>query len=306
MSQFIIRRVLWIFLVMFASITFTFILTYIIPADPASQVAGPTAGQTEINNIRVSLALDQPVHVQYLTYLSNLLRGDLGRSWMFRRPVVDAMLNALPASFMLALAGGIIELLLGALIGVVSAVYRYRWIDRVSMIFALIALSLPHFWFGLLLLYVFGFLLPIFPLGGFGGVQHLVLPALAVGIPFSAWYARMLRSGIREILTEDYVRTARSKGLRDFRVLLKHVMPNALIPVITMWGMDLGRFIAGLALVEVIFGWPGLGWQAVQAAKNLDVPMVMGTVLVVSAIMSVMNLIVDVVYGMLDPRVRFS
>ncbi|MBI5652740.1 MAG: ABC transporter permease [Chloroflexi bacterium] len=306
MSNYILRRVFWIFLVMFAAITFTFFLTYVIPADPAAQIAGPTAGAREIENIRKDLALDQPVHVQYFNYLGNLLRGDLGRSWMFRRPVSDAILGALPASFMLALAAGIVELLIGAIIGTISAVYRYHWIDRVSMIFALIALSLPSFWFGLILLYVFGFLIPIFPLGGYGGIQHLVLPALAVGIPYSAWYARMLRSSIREILGEDYVRTARAKGQRDFRVILKHVMPNALIPVVTMWGMDLGRFIGGLALVEVIFGWPGLGWQAVQAAKNLDVPVVMGSVLFVSAIMSVMNLIVDIVYGWLDPRVRLS
>lgn len=306
MSHYILRRVFWIFLVMFAAITFTFFLTYVIPADPAAQIAGPTAGAREIENIRKGLALDQPVHVQYFNYLGNLLRGDLGRSWMFRRPVSDAILGALPASTMLALAAGLVELLLGAIIGTISAVYRYHWIDRVSMIFALIALSLPSFWFGLILLYVFGFLIPIFPLGGYGGIQHLVLPALAVGIPYSAWYARMLRSSIREILNEDYVRTARAKGLRDLRVILKHVMPNALIPVVTMWGMDLGRFIGGLALVEVIFGWPGLGWQAVQAAKNLDVPVVMGSVLFVSAIMAVMNLIVDVVYGWLDPRVRLS
>jgi peptide/nickel transport system permease protein len=306
MSNYIIRRVFWIFLVMFAAITFTFFLTYVIPADPAAQIAGPTAGAREIENIRKGLALDQPVHVQYFNYLGNLLRGDLGRSWMFRRPVSDAILGALPASTMLALAAGIVELLIGAIIGTISAVYRYHWIDRVSMIFALIALSLPSFWFGLILLYVFGFLIPIFPLGGYGGLQHLVLPALAVGIPYSAWYARMLRSSIREILNEDYVRTARAKGQRDFRVILKHVMPNALIPVVTMWGMDLGRFIGGLALVEVIFGWPGLGWQAVQAAKNLDVPVVMGSVLFVSAIMAVMNLLVDIVYGWLDPRVRLS
>jgi len=306
MSNYILRRVFWIFLVMFAAITFTFFLTYVIPADPAAQIAGPTAGAREIENIRKGLALDQPVHVQYFNYLGNLLRGDLGRSWMFRRSVSDAIIGALPASFMLALAAGLVELILGAIIGTISAVYRYHWIDRVSMIFALIALSLPSFWFGLILLYVFGFLVPIFPLGGYGGLQHLVLPALAVGIPYSAWYARMLRSSIREILNEDYVRTARAKGLRDLRVILKHVMPNALIPVVTMWGMDLGRFIGGLALVEVIFGWPGLGWQAVQAAKNLDVPVVMGSVLFVSAIMAVMNLIVDIVYGWLDPRVRLN
>ena len=306
MTNYTARRVLWIFLVMFAAITFTFILTYLIPADPATQVAGPTAGAREIENIRKALALDQPVYIQYFNYIGNLLRGDLGRSWMFRRPVTDSILSALPASLALAFAAGLVELIVGAVIGTISAVFRYSWIDRVSMIFALIALSLPSFWFGLILLYVFGFVYPIFPLGGYGGIQHLILPALAVGIPYSAWYARVLRSSVREVISEEYVQTARAKGLREFKVILRHVMPNALMPVVTMWGMDLGRFIGGLALVEVIFGWPGLGWQAVQAAKNLDVPVVMGTVLFVSGIMAMMNLLVDIVYGMLDPRVRFS
>ncbi len=306
MTVYTLRRVVWIFLVMFIAITFTFFLIYIIPADPAAQVAGPTAGTREIENIRRALALDQPIHVQYFNYLGNLLHGDLGRSWMFRRPVAEAILGALPASATLALAAGLIELLVGAVVGTVSAVFRYSWVDRVSMTFVLIALALPSFWFGLILLYVFGFVFPIFPLGGYGGLQHLVLPALAVGIPYSAWYARVLRSSIREILTDDYVQTARAKGLREFSVMMRHVMPNALIPVVTMWGMDLGRFIGGLTLVEVIFGWPGLGWQAVQAAKNLDVPVVMGTVLLVSAVMSIMNLLVDVAYGWLDPRVRLS
>ncbi len=306
MTNYVARRVLWILLVMFVAITFTFVLVYIIPADPAAQVAGPTAGQREIENIRRSLALDQPFYVQYFNYLGNLLHGDLGRSWMFRRPVSEAILGALPASLMLAVAAGIVELLVGATIGTVSAVFRYSWLDRISMGFALIALSLPSFWFGLILLYVFGFVLPLFPLGGYGGLQHLILPALAVGIPYSAWYARVLRSSVREIIADDYVQTARAKGLRELSVIMRHVMPNALIPVVTMWGMDLGRFIGGLALVEVIFGWPGLGWQAVQAAKNLDVPVVMGTVLVVSAVMSFMNLAVDLAYGWLDPRVRFS
>jgi peptide/nickel transport system permease protein len=306
MSNYAARRVVWIFLVMFVATTFTFILIYVIPADPASQVAGPNAGQREIENVRHALALDQPIYIQYFDYLGNLLRGDLGRSWMFRRPVSEALLNALPSSLMLALAAGIVELFLGATIGILSAVFRYKLIDRVSMLFALIALSLPSFWFGLILLYVFGFLVPILPLGGYGGFQHLILPALAVGIPYSAWYARVLRSSVREILADDYVTTARSKGASEFRVIMRHVMPNALIPVVTMWGMDLGHFIGGLALVEVIFGWPGIGWQAVQAAKNLDVPIVMGTVLVISAVMSIMNFLVDIIYGWLDPRVRLT
>jgi peptide/nickel transport system permease protein len=203
-------------------------------------------------------------------------------------------------------AAALVELILGGAIGTISALYRYKWPDRISMALTLIALSLPGFWFGLVLLYVFGFLIPIFPLGGYGEWKHVVLPALAVGVPFSAWYARMFRSSIREVMSEHYIRAVRAKGIRERLVFFRHILPNAMIPIVTMWGMDLGRFVGGLALVEVVFGWPGLGWQAVEAARNLDVPLVMGSVLLVSALMAVANLIVDVSYRWLDPRVVFD
>lgn len=303
MGRYIARRIVFGLMVMFFVLTFVFLLMYVIPADPAQQVAGPRASKVSVENIRRTLGLDQPVHVQYARYFWNLLHGDLGRSWIYRRPVTQAVFGRLPASIQLGVAAALVELILGIVIGTLSAVYRYTWIDRVSMVVVLIALSLPSFWFGLVLLYFLGFVIPIFPLGGYGSFKHLVLPALAVGIPYSAWYARMLRSGIREVMAEDYVRTARAKGLRESGVLLRHTMRNALIPIITMWGMDLGSFIGGLALVEVIFGWPGVGWQAVEAAKNVDVPLVMGSVLLVSALMVTASLLVDIVYGILDPRV---
>jgi peptide/nickel transport system permease protein len=306
MLRYITRRVLFGIMVMFCVLTFVFFLMYVIPADPAQQVAGPRASQESIENIRRNLGLDQPVYVQYFKYLWNLLQGDMGRSWMYRRPVVQAVFGRFPASIKLGLAAALTELFLGAVIGTLSAIYRYTWVDRVSMVLVLIGLSLPSFWFGLVLLYLLGFVLPIFPLGGYGGLKYMVLPALAVGVPYSGWYARMLRSGMREVMAEDYVRTARAKGLRESRVIFRHAMRNALIPVITMWGMDLGSFVGGLALVEVIFGWPGVGWQAVEAAKNLDVPLVMGSVILVSGLMVTANLAVDIVYGVLDPRVVYN
>jgi peptide/nickel transport system permease protein len=306
MGRFIIRRLLWVVVIIVAAMTFTFVLTYLIPADPASQVAGPQASEREIENIRRSLGLDQPLYVQYARYVRNVLRGDLGRSWMFHRPVTQAVFGRLPASFQLGVAAALVELILGGIIGAISAVYRYRWPDRVSMGIALIALSLPNFWFGLVLLYVFGFVIPIFPLGGYGEWKHVVLPACAVGIPYSAWYARMLRSTTLEVMNEDYIGTARAKGLTERVVFLRHVLRNALIPIVTMWGMDLGSFVGGLALVEVIFGWPGIGWQAVEAARNLDVPLVMGSVLLVSALMAFANLAVDISYRWLDPRVTYK
>jgi peptide/nickel transport system permease protein len=303
MAAFIIRRVFWAIVIVFVAMTLTFTLTYVIPADPAAQVAGPRATETEINNIRESLGLNDPILVQYGRYFGNVLQGDFGRSWMFRRPVSQAVFGRLPASIQLGLAAALVEIIVGGAIGITGAIYRYRWPDRVSMILTLVALSLPSFWFGLVLLFVLGFLVPIFPLGGYGELKHLVLPALAIGIPFSAWYARVLRSSIREVMSEQFVRAVRAKGLTERVVFMRHVLPNALIPIVTMWGMDLGRFIGGVALVEVVFGWPGIGWQAVEAARNLDVPLVMGSVLLVSALMAFANLAVDVSYRWLDPRV---
>ena len=306
MFNFIIRRLFWAIAIIFAAMTLTFILTYLIPADPARQVAGPQATELEIANVRESLGLNDPVLVQYSRYFWNIIHGDFGRSWMFRRPVTEAVFGRLPASLQLGIAAASVELILGGAIGAISAVYRYKWPDRLSMGIALVALSLPSFWFGLVLLFVFGFLIPIFPLGGYGEVKHVVQPALAVGIPYSAWYARMFRSSIREVMSEHYVRAVRAKGLSGRVVFLRHILPNALIPIVTMWGMDLGSFVGGLALVEVVFGWPGVGWQAVEAARSLDVPLVMGSVLLVSALMAFANLAVDISYRWLDPRVVFD
>jgi peptide/nickel transport system permease protein len=306
MLPFIIRRVFWALLIIWAAMTFTFILTYLIPGDPARQVAGPLAGEREVENVRQTLGLNDPVPVQYFRYFGKILRGDFGRSWMFRRPVAQAVFGSLPASLQLGVVAALVELILGGLIGTISAVYRFKWPDRVSMALTLIALSLPGFWFGLVLLYVFGFLIPLFPLGGYGEWRHVVLPALAVGVPFSAWYARMFRSTIREIMSEQYILAIRAKGIRERLIFFRHVLPNALIPIVTMWGMDLGSFVGGLALVEVVFGWPGLGWQTVEAARNLDVPLVMGSVLLVTALMAIANLVVDISYRWLDPRVVFD
>jgi peptide/nickel transport system permease protein len=306
MTAFIVRRLFWSVLVIFAAMTFTFVLTFLIPADPASQVAGPQASDLEVENVRRSLGLDKPVYVQYFNYVGRALQGDLGRSWIYRRPVIEAVFGRLPASILLGVTAALIELVLGGSVGILSAVYRHRWPDRISMVVTLILLSLPGFWLAILLLYVFGYVYPILPLGGYGTWQHLVLPAVAVGVPYAGWYVRMLRSSMREVMSQDYVRAARAKGLRERRVLLRHVVPNALIPIVTMWGIDLGSFVGGLALVEVVFGWPGVGWQAVEAAKNLDVPLVMGSVLLVASLMTLANLGVDISYHWLDPRVRYE
>ena len=284
----------------------TFSLTYVIPADPALVIAGPRATAEAIANIRAQLGLDRPLYVRYGEYVWGLLHLDLGKSYLRNRPVLGQILDRFGATAQLALACVIMQLLIGLPVGVVSAVRQHSFSDRASMLLSLLFLSAPPFWLGLVLLFLFGFLVPIFPLGGYGTPLHIALPALTLGLSGSAWYARMLRSSMLDILSADYVRTARAKGLREQIVVIRHALQNAIPPILTMAGMDLGRFAGGLIVVETVFGWPGIGQLALEALYSFDVPMVMGVVLFGSTLVVVMNLVVDVAYGFLDPRIKYQ
>jgi peptide/nickel transport system permease protein len=284
----------------------TFSLTYVIPADPALVIAGPRATGEAIANIRAQLGLDRPLYIRYGEYVWNLLHLDLGKSYLRNRPVLAQILDRFGATVQLALACVLMQLAIGLPIGVVSAVKQHSLSDRAAMLFSLLFLSAPPFWLGLMLLFLLGFLVPIFPLGGYGTPLHIVLPALTLGLSGSAWYARMLRSSMLEILSADYVRTARAKGLHEQIVVVRHALQNAIPPVLTMAGMDLGRFAGGLIVVETVFGWPGIGQLALEALYNFDVPMVMGVVLFGATLVVAMNLIVDVAYGFLDPRIKYQ
>jgi peptide/nickel transport system permease protein len=284
----------------------TFSLTYLVPADPALVIAGPRATGEAIASIRAQLGLDRPVYVRYGEYLWRLLHLDLGTSYLRNRPVLGQILDRFGATVQLALACVLMQLLIGLPIGVLSAVKQRSLSDRAAMVFSLLFLSAPPFWLGLMLLFLLGFLLPIFPLGGYGTPLHIVLPALTLGLSGSAWYARMLRSSMLEILSADYVRTARGKGLRERVVVVRHALQNAVPPILTMAGMDLGRFAGGLIVVETVFGWPGIGQLALEALYNFDVPMVMGVVLFSAMLVVLMNLVVDVAYGVLDPRIKYQ
>jgi peptide/nickel transport system permease protein len=284
----------------------TFSLTYVIPADPALVIAGPRATAEAIANIRAQLGLDRPLYIRYGEYVWNLLHLDLGKSYLRNRSVLAQILDRFGATVQLALACVLMQLAIGLPIGVVSAVKQHSLSDRAAMIFSLLFLSAPPFWLGLMLLFLLGFLVPIFPLGGYGTPLHIVLPALTLGLSGSAWYARMLRSSMLEILSADYVRTARAKGLHEQIVVVRHALQNAIPPILTLAGMDLGRFAGGLIVVETVFGWPGIGQLALEALYNFDVPMVMGVVLFGATLVVAMNLIVDVAYGFLDPRIKYQ
>ena len=306
MGRFIIRRLLGMILVIFLIFTITFIIAYLIPADPARAIAGPKAKPETLKLIRKELGLDQKLHVQYLRYLNRILHGDLGTSYRQRMPVTKILRNRLPATAQLAFAGVLVEVLLGIPVGIISAYWQRSIWDRTSMLLALFGVSAPSFWLGLVLLYLFGYRWPILPLGGPGGITHMILPAITLGAAGAAWYARMLRSSMLDILQADYVRTARAKGLSERAVLFRHVLKNAIQPIISMIGMDLAYYLGGLVLIEAVFSWPGIGFEMWRAIGNMDIPVIVGTITFAAVVIVAMNFLVDLCYAVIDPRVRLG
>jgi peptide/nickel transport system permease protein len=304
MLAYILRRLVWIAITLWGVSLLTFGMLFAGPTDAARALSGARAQAASVEMLRERLGLDRPVHEQYVTYLGDLVRGDLGESYYFKRPVVDALRERFPATAQLALTIFVLAVALGVPLGVISSMRRGGVIDRALMVSGLVAISIPSFLFGLLLLYAFAFRLKLFPVGGYGSPAHLILPALTVALPWAAWYGIVLRSNMLDTVALDYARTAAAKGLRPRTIAWRHLLPNALLSVVTMLGMDLAVLLTGLALVEYIFGWPGIGWQALQAAQRFDVPMIMGSVLFGSLLIGLANLVVDLVYGWLDPRVR--
>jgi peptide/nickel transport system permease protein len=292
--------------ILFGISLITFILTVLLPSDPARVIAGPRASAEAVEKLRESWGLNQPVHVQYSRYIGRLLQGDWGRSFYTRREVLSSILDRLPATLQLALAGALAQLLIGIPVGLISALKQHSWLDRTAMLFSLLGFCTPVFVLGLLLLYYFGFILPIFPIGGYGEFKHLVLPALTIGLAGGAWYARFLRSSILDVMNADYVRTARAKGLPEYAVVFRHIVRNALGPIITMIGSDLGYFLGGVLVIERVFNWPGIGQQAWTAIEFEDVPMIMGTVIFAAFFIVTANLLVDIVQGVADPLVRYD
>ena len=314
MGRYLVRRLLWIIVVIFFVSVITFLLSYLVPADPAKSIAGTHATPQVLARIRHDLGLDKPIYVQYAIYVWHLLHFNLGYSYVTQQPVFTSIMQRFPATVMVALFGIIFELLIGIPIGMVSALKQYSIRDRAFTVFNLLGIAAPSFWLGLILLYLLAFQLPnaginIFPLGGYGGWSHPingVLPGLTLGIGGAAWYSRMLRSSMLDILNADYVRAARAKGLPERVVVARHIMRNAIGPIVTLLGMDVGWFLSGVLVIEVVFSIPGIGWQAWQAIQTSDIPMIMGTVQFSAILIVLSNLVVDIAYTWLDPRVKYS
>ncbi len=306
MIPYLARRAVQAVGVLFGVSVITFLLAFLLPADPARMIAGRSATVATVENIRPQLGLDRPIHQQYVSYLGRLFQGDLGRSYAQRTDVNRIVKSRLAPTLQLALAGIFFELLIGVPAGIIAAIRRGTAVDQTVMTLAFVGVSAPQFVVGLLLIYFLAYLVPIFPLGGYGTWKHLVLPAIAVGLAGGGWYARVTRSAMVEVLRQDYVRTARAKGLLPNRVVFKHVLKNAVLPVVALIGLDIGVFMGGIVVVETVFGWPGIGQMIWQAIRLVDIPVIMGGVLVTALFVVVGNLVADLIYPVLDPRIRYT
>lgn len=306
MIRYILGRLGWALVVILAITIITFGVTYLSPVDPARLYAGLRATHAQYELARRTLGLNLPLPVQYLRYLGLLLHGNLGTSFSTGEPVLSMVLGRLPATLELAAAGLIVEVAIGLPLGFLAAVRWQRPTDRLILSGSLFGVVVPQFVLGFLLLYFLAFKLPIFPLGVTTSLPALVLPALALGLPGGAWYARMVRSSVLNVLGEEFVRNCRAKGLREWTILMRHVFRNAVGPAITMIGLDFGIFLGGVLVVEQVFGWPGIGQQAWNAISANDIPVVLGTVVVAATAVVIFNLIADIANALLDPRIRYS
>ena len=303
MLIFLAKRLSQAILILFGVTLVTFCLSFLMPADPVRMLAGPSATQATVESIRRELGLDKPLPVQYFKYVSRLVQGDLGRSYKQKTQVSELIMSRLPATLLLMAGTIFFELLIGLPAGIFAASRRGKSADNWIMALSFAGVSIPQFVLGLLLLYMFAHIIPIFPLGGYGSLKHLILPALTLGISGGGWYSRMMRSSMVDVLRQDYIRTARSKGLTERAVVLVHALRNAILPVIAMIGLDIGIFMAGAVVVESVYGWPGIGQMAWQAIQMVDIPIIMGATLVAAVGIVIGNLLADLVIPFIDPRV---
>jgi peptide/nickel transport system permease protein len=304
MAAYLGRRILQSLLILVGITIVTFALLYLLPTDPAAQVAGRSASAATIANVRHELGLDQPVYMQYLRYVGGLLRGNLGRSYMERTEVTALIASRFPATLQLMVGGVICELALGLTIGIIAAVRRDTRVDQILMVTMFVTVSSPQFVLGIILLYVFAFELGWFPIGGYGGLSHLVLPSLTLGILGAGWYGRMMRSSMLDVLRQDYIRTARAKGLARLAIVFRHALPNAVLPIIAMIGIDIGNFMGGFVVVESVFGWPGIGNLTWLAIQRIDIPIIMGVTIVSACAIVIGNLLADIIVPAIDPRIK--
>jgi ABC-type dipeptide/oligopeptide/nickel transport system permease component len=306
MIRYVLSRVLLVLPALWLILTMVFLLAHIIPGDPVQQMLGEGARTEEVQQLRHSLGLDLPIGVQYGHFVRGLLHGDMGQSFRFQQPVLPTVLTHYPATLELAIFGLLVCMSIGIPAGVVAAHRRGSGADHAIGFFTLLGLSVPNFALGPVLILVFSVLIGWLPVSGRGGISHLILPAATLGAALAAILTRMVRTSVMEELSSDYVRTARAKGLPESAVLLRHAFRNALIPILTILGLQFGTLLAGTIVTETIFSWPGIGRLTVQAIQSRDYPLLQGCILVIAVSYVLVNLLTDFIYAIVDPRIRFE
>lgn len=306
MLLFIVKRLAQVIPVMFGVTLVVFLIMQMVPGDPAIIMAGEGASTETVEKLREDLGLNEPLYEQYFSYIGNILHGSLGNSLKNNQPVLDEVLIRLPITMELAFFSILITIVLGLAAGIISAVKPYSFSDISVMVIALLGISLPSFWLGLLLMYTFSIKLQWLPVAGWDSLSHIILPAITLGAGGAAIVARMTRSSMLEVIGQDYVRTARAKGLREHTIIYKHALRNALIPVITVVGLQFGSLLGGTVIVESVFAINGLGRMIVDAIRTRDIPLVQGGVLVASLVFVFVNLLVDVMYKVFNKRIDLN
>ena len=304
MRSFFLRRLAVLIPTVLGAITLVFFFLHMIPGDPVEVMLGETAQQADKERLREELGLNLPLHVQYGNFLIKIAQGDLGESYFYRRPVAHVIAERIPATMELALVAFVVAGLIAIPLGIIAALREGTTVDNLSVLFSLVGVSMPNFWLGPLLIILFSLKLGWFPVSGRTGVASLVLPAVTLGIALAALLSRMTRASLLERLGEDYLTVARAKGLPEWKVILKHALRNALIPIITVMGLQIGVLLSGAIITENVFAWPGIGTLLINAIEARDYPVVQGCVLLISLSYVVVNLITDLVYGWADPRIR--
>jgi len=306
MGRYLARRLVLTIPVLIGVATLVFALIHLVPGDPAQAMLGEGASQQDVENLRKSLGLDRPLTAQYKSFVVGLAHGDLGRSFRFGTPVSDEIRRRLPQTAILAFCAMGFAIAIAIPLGIVAAVFRGRFLDQIAMTLALAGISMPGFWLGPLLAIVFAVKLGWLPVSGSGTPAHLVLPSVTLGAALAAILARMTRASVVEELRELYVTAARARGLSESRAVVRHAFRNSLIPVVTIIGLQFGAVLTGTIITETIFAWPGVGRLLIQAINTRDYPLVQGCILFISVTYVAMNLLTDLAYGLLDPRIRFE
>lgn len=306
MKQYLFKRVLLTIPVVLGVVTLVFFLIHMIPGDPVEVMMGETAQAVDKEHLRHELGLDKSLGEQYITFLTNVAQGDWGKSLHSKSPVLEAIGSRLLPTIELSIAAIVVALGISLPLGIAAAIKQYSAVDNLSMFLALLGISIPNFWLGPMLIIFFAIQLDWLPVGGYGGLTHLLLPAITLGSAMAAILTRLVRSTMLEVLKEDYIVTARAKGVRQLTVLIKHALKNALLPVITIVGLQLGALLTGSIITETIFSWPGIGRLIIQAINARDYPLVQGCVLIIALSYVVINLLTDIAYAYVDPRIHYS